>query len=219
MPRSEFPQRTPGEVEPGRVEGTIDAMLSTARRAGFFSTKLHNLVALEREEVVSLIEVRAAHHDRGSDSASIGSHLGVWSRRLAGVFGPPDWLPPSWLESRHWRRWSGYIDDENVGDDWLIWDSEPEASQLAVQDFTERVIPALLARSSDAGLYADWSASDDPFLGSFEQVAYLTVLAIGLERPATEIDELRGRLHDAADRGATAARVLIRQLSDAGIRV
>lgn len=202
----------------GQVERTIADMIAAAISSGFRPTHMVNTVAMERPDAVALIEVRAAHHDQRHDTASVGSHLVVWSRRLGEVFGPDDWNKEPTLESRHWRRWSGYIDEANTGDDWLIWDREPEAPARAVSDFTRRVLPGILDRASDAGLYADWSARADPFLGSIEQLAYLAVLAqrLGLEQ---DLDRHRQALRASPDRRARHVRSLLRTLAGAGIEV
>jgi hypothetical protein len=140
----------------------------------------------------------------------------IWSRRLARYFGPSDWHPLRSLESRHWQRWGGYIDPDNTGDDWLIWDREPEAPAEALRDLTDRILPAVLERTTDAGLYADWSSNDDPFLGPVEQLAYRAVLARDLAM-SNDVDQIRKALRESPDLDADYARPYIERLTEIGV--
>ena len=106
----------------------------------------------------------------------------------------------------------------NVGHQWLIWERESGAPDLAVRDFEQRVLPAVMERSSDAGLLADWSSNADPWLGSVQQLAYRAVLAraLGLD---DELHAIRAELRASPDLDAEYAEPILQRLADSGLGI
>jgi hypothetical protein len=136
------------------------------------------LFELRSPETYCYLEFAPGKYPTPESIVDVNGYLGITCLTLNAVFPMP--LPPATLDEWevHWTRGAGYINDETKGPhEWTIDNDDDASIEEFVHDLDNRIVPAMLKRTTDEALLVDWTAGRDWLLAPARQAAYVAVLS------------------------------------------